>query len=924
MNQRNRFSHEKLNTEISVIGIFVFSFLLLLSSKKCNATNCQNTSLNNETSIFSCSYDNGFQIIVASNKAFRDSGVSLMTKSGYFDDPSNMPGLAHLIEHTFHHTVESKGFLEKLYSNNGRYFARTTGFFTQYDFSMPHDQLNWILKNITSFLLNTKFEASYLSQELKIIEEEQKESNNNNSYETLNILRNIFNKNHPLSKVMPTNGHNLSLKGGSLLGDILPYFKNQYRPENLILLVATNQNADFVIKDIEKIMKPFLSFVGNEKLHPIVRPKIFSTDAPTSIFIPKNNNDDSLTYLYPIYDDYSMELHRTVDLIKFFFQLQGDGCLKNQLVKKGLIAELEIDIQPVDTNQLIMSINFSLTEKGKKNIALIEKEYEKYLKFLLTQKRKYPSFIYACFQNQDNYLLGNDASSFLDKLSYPLQINPMNQKDYIYYLKSTYDKDLYENVYNAVHRIFQIKPYKVIYSDQNFLDKLQTNTTIYSIKENAQEQPKNLYRLPEIYVEENKAKINSGLDKDNWKSPQLILSSPNSNVWYKKTGLNQNYSNISFKLNCLEGFTHKQLIFLNKILAKDLSDRLSNLKDSLYFTNSDICVKALENGGLSITSIVPTSFQNQFINEIEKIFKNAKLTNDQFINLYNLIKFDLDVEKSTLSHEDMKGFIQKVLRNSFSFEDSSTKDKLISYDQTVKYYNQICNSFITFLIHGDYSEESAKNISRIISNAIQNREFNSANNGNNCQFPLWKTISEGTTQIKVPMNGQNGKLLVLNIQGIDHSPKSLAQLYLLRSYLEHQFFDYFRSLEAPYYYAEVHSFDQGLQLALFSDDKDENVLINDLNSFISEAKKHINYFDFRKIKKQYLASTWFEMLSFKDLTNEYWRDIIYPEYGINHRRKVKLAAGSVSYADFKNFYNDFLINESNKRVLAITNTKESL
>ncbi len=193
-------------------------------------------------------------------------GVKIVIHSGAREDPENLPGLAHFVEHCLSENIiegtyeEIKRFFES--TGGGANFGSTSYLATCYSFFVPLNIFPKALAIFGSMLFEEKIEKN-IENERKIIEREF-----NQSYPFTEKLIWDMAARNSLFK-----GHRLSTYNGAIgrpegflkitKNDLQSFYEKHYKPANISLVTVGGIHEEELIHALEK--SPFGKAVGGER-----------------------------------------------------------------------------------------------------------------------------------------------------------------------------------------------------------------------------------------------------------------------------------------------------------------------------------------------------------------------------------------------------------------------------------------------------------------------------------------------------------------------------------------------------------------------------------------------------------------------------------------------------------------------------------
>jgi len=213
---------------------------------------------------------NGLQVVLIQNHLAPVVSINLIYKVGTADDPIEMAGLSHFLEHLmFKGTKEipSDQFRKIITSNGGNINAFTTPDLTAYTCDIAIEFLDFYLKLEADRMQNLVMNARELEEEQKVVQEERLMRLDNNpfsvAYEAL--LRATY-WYHPYG--IPPIGypHNIAAYTRDAAYE---HYKKWYAPNNAILVIA----GDITLEELKPMVEKHFGTIPSHPLPSRVRIK---------------------------------------------------------------------------------------------------------------------------------------------------------------------------------------------------------------------------------------------------------------------------------------------------------------------------------------------------------------------------------------------------------------------------------------------------------------------------------------------------------------------------------------------------------------------------------------------------------------------------------------------------------------------------
>ena len=243
---------------INVKLLLIIGVLLLSMSRFCLGSNVEEFSL-----------ENGLKILIKENHAAPVFTAQLWFKVGASDEPENLSGAAHLVEHMlFRSTEDFKAgeMSQKLRALGGIDNAATSSDYTYYWVLMNPSDLDFALK-IMSERFKAKFNEDELEKEKTVVISEMQGYENNPIQQ---LYQSLFATSYDLNAYKrPVIGYKQDLLSMTR-EQIYDFYKKHYVPETATLVLV----GDINVKDALEISKKYF---GNIENNPSLK-RVFMTE----------------------------------------------------------------------------------------------------------------------------------------------------------------------------------------------------------------------------------------------------------------------------------------------------------------------------------------------------------------------------------------------------------------------------------------------------------------------------------------------------------------------------------------------------------------------------------------------------------------------------------------------------------------------
>lgn len=373
--------------------------------------------------------DRGYKIVQLPNGILtllisdpnKDVGCAcICVASGSHNDPDNIPGLAHLCEHSlFLGTKEFPKFNsyhEMVSAYGGRTNAFTTGEQTCFHFEVPYINGNtnaidkdcsaeindepifdYVLRHFASFFKSPSFHHTRIRNEILLVNDEHIGNINSPVKILFQGLKILSNKNHPFSRFATGNINTLDkmpkLSSLNLFSEIFKYYKTNYIPRKMTLVIIGPQSLNHlqklalsnfsniqpkynkeIIPEIGQIKHELSEFsILSEAWNKTYEEPVFTKCNLNKCIIIKNQNHSRLRITFPVNlrlfnKDYILYQNAWISLLGN----ESVGSLCAYLISlKNLATSVYMFAQSLTFQDEVLILDILLTEKGRKNMLKI-------------------------------------------------------------------------------------------------------------------------------------------------------------------------------------------------------------------------------------------------------------------------------------------------------------------------------------------------------------------------------------------------------------------------------------------------------------------------------------------------------------------------------------------------------------------------
>ncbi len=195
---------------------------------------------------------NGLSVIFHQDKYSPLAAINILYNVGAKDEEPDKTGFAHLFEHLmFGGSVNIPSFDTPLQKAGGENNAFTNNDFTNYYITLPKENIETALWLESDRMMELNFSESSLNVQKKVVIEEFNQRYLNQPYGDISLLfRPLCYTTHPYR--WPTIGMDISHIENAALNDVRDFFYRHYNPQNAILVISGDFEANLIFDLTEK------------------------------------------------------------------------------------------------------------------------------------------------------------------------------------------------------------------------------------------------------------------------------------------------------------------------------------------------------------------------------------------------------------------------------------------------------------------------------------------------------------------------------------------------------------------------------------------------------------------------------------------------------------------------------------------------
>ena len=328
--------------------------------------------------------ENKLKVILISNKNIDKSSAAITVNIGYNNDPPDVQGLAHFVEHMLFMGTEKykqiNYFHEFINQSGGQTNASTGTDETCFYFDISHDYFEKATEIFSYFFINPLFSDEALSKEMQAVDSEFKKNVPIEIIRKVAVLKEIMdNKSHPFYNFGVGNLN--TLNKNDIKDRVREFYNKYYSADNMTLVLMSTLS----IASLENLALKYYSLILNSRYTEkknINEKNIFPFSVSKLIKIVPIAQEEELMVVWQLPNMDKYYKYKILEYISFLMGHESHGGIMYQLNSTNWVTSLTAGSIDNDNNFTLFGIVISLTSTGFKNIPIIINIINEYIDIL--------------------------------------------------------------------------------------------------------------------------------------------------------------------------------------------------------------------------------------------------------------------------------------------------------------------------------------------------------------------------------------------------------------------------------------------------------------------------------------------------------------------------------------------------------------
>ncbi|GAB2717370.1 insulinase family protein [Halomonas garicola] len=317
--------------------------------------------------------ENGLTALLVSDPEADKAAASMNVSVGSAQDPDDLQGLAHLLEHMLFLGTEPypepEAYQTYITRHAGAHNAFTAPQDTNYFFDIEPSALPGALDRFSAFFLSPLFNADKLSSERSVVDSEYQARRRNESRRENDVLNQVLNPDHPGTQFSVGSVETLADRPAgepSLRERVIDFYRGYYDANVMHLAVVAPQPLD----ELEQmVIDRFAAIADHELESPTIDEPLIDKDS-LPVYLERQTLTDNrqLRFLFPVPDPLEEYAHKPAQLLAHLLGDEGEGSVLAALRDAGLADGLSAGVGRRDGKDALFTVSISLTPDGAERL----------------------------------------------------------------------------------------------------------------------------------------------------------------------------------------------------------------------------------------------------------------------------------------------------------------------------------------------------------------------------------------------------------------------------------------------------------------------------------------------------------------------------------------------------------------------------
>jgi len=855
--------------------------------------------------------ENGLQALLVSDPEADKAAASMNVRVGSAQDPDDLQGLAHFLEHMLFLGTEpypqSDAYQQYISDNAGSHNAFTAQQDTNYFFDIEPSALPGALDRFSEFFLSPLFNADHLESERNIVHSEYMARIRDESRRENDVLNQLLNPDNPTTGFAVGSRDTLADPEGeaTLRERVIDFYHRYYDANVMNLAVVAPQPLD----ELEAlVVERFADIPDHDLSAPTIDAPLIDPDTlPRYVERQSLQDRRQLRFYFPIPDPTDEYRTKPTQLIAHLLGDEGDGSLLAVLREAGLADGLSAGVGRGDGNEALFTVSISLTPAGAERLDDIEATLFAAIEQIradgLAEWRydEQKSLSEQAFRFQQHGAPQQEAT----RLAMSLSRYPVEDVQYAAYRMDGMDSERQQRYLDALTQDNMLRFYSA--------PDVESDTVSPWFNTQWKEQPPTAtgQALSGLALPEPNPFIASDLTLQGGQDeqPTALIETPTFTTWHMQDS-RFNTPSVEWRVSLQHpsaSYSAEEAV-LTRLLAGWLNDSLNEPLYPAWIAGQSFSAYAHARG-MTLSFSGWRDGQTPLIEQALEQLQQADISTGAF----ERVRYQLQREWRNAPQASLTGQASRALGEALLTPQWSTAELLEASQRLEKRHLEnfrrrfLDDLYIDAMAVGNLNAEQAQEQANLIRGALTPRLTRDD------IPPLTPLEVSSESEILHPHSTREESLVLRYLQGRDTSVEEQARLSVLAQWLDTPFYQQLRTEEQLGYIVNAGYSPMleapGISLIVQSPDVDSSTIAERMDAFMEAAEARLNTLSNGELAAHRQAVH--DRLNQRDtslpsMTNRYWQATALDEVRFDRREQLAALALDVSVEELQSLWPELL------------------
>ena len=855
--------------------------------------------------------ENGLQALLVSDPEADKAAASMNVRVGSAQDPDDLQGLAHFLEHMLFLGTEpypqSDAYQQYISDNAGSHNAFTAQQDTNYFFDIEPSALPGALDRFSEFFLSPLFNADHLESERNIVHSEYMARIRDESRRENDVLNQLLNPDNPTTGFAVGSRDTLADPEGeaTLRERVIDFYHRYYDANVMNLAVVAPQPLD----ELEAlVVERFADIPDHDLSAPTIDAPLIDPDTlPRYVERQSLQDRRQLRFYFPIPDPTDEYRTKPTQLIAHLLGDEGDGSLLAVLREAGLADGLSAGVGRGDGNEALFTVSISLTPAGAERLDDIEATLFAAIEQIradgLAEWRydEQKSLSEQAFRFQQHGAPQQEAT----RLAMSLSRYPVEDVQYAAYRMDGMDSERQQRYLDALTQDNMLRFYSA--------PDVESDTVSPWFNTQWKEQPPTAtgQALSGLALPEPNPFIASDLTLQGGQDeqPTALIETPTFTAWHMQDS-RFNTPSVEWRVSLQHpsaSYSAEEAV-LTRLLAGWLNDSLNESLYPAWIAGQSFSAYAHARG-MTLSFSGWRDGQTPLIEQALEQLQQADISTGAF----ERVRYQLQREWRNAPQASLTGQASRALGEALLTPQWSTAELLEASQRLEKRHLEnfrrrfLDDLYIDAMAVGNLNAEQAQEQANLIRGALTPRLTRDD------IPPLTPLEVSSESEILHPHSTREESLVLRYLQGRDTSVEEQARLSVLAQWLDTPFYQQLRTEEQLGYIVNAGYSPMleapGISLIVQSPDVDSSTIAERMDAFMEAAEARLNTLSNGELAAHRQAVH--DRLNQRDtslpsMANRYWQATALDEVRFDRREQLAALALDVSVEELQSLWPELL------------------